>query len=184
MQYLVRTTLALSLLTACTTAQGQQPAQNFAPVAAQSVPEVPRKNDKPDFNGVWVMASYDLVWLPQEHDPPYTPEIKAEMERFRTRFDPKVDDPAQLCVRMGMPWRMLNRARDYPVEIYQNPDRIIMLVEREVGWRHPGHHHVEPHRAQHHQPAAALRIGGNHRTLDAEEASGVRRCGRYRHHDD
>lgn len=135
MQYLARTALAISLLTACSTAQGEQTAPVSAPVAAQSIPDVPRKNGKPDFNGVWVMASYDLVWLPQEHDPPYTPEIKAEMERFRTQFDPKVDDPAQLCVRMGMPWRMLNRARDYPVEIYQNPDRIIMLFEGHDDYR-------------------------------------------------
>ncbi|HQA17780.1 MAG TPA: hypothetical protein PK680_05280 [Novosphingobium sp.] len=135
MQYLARTALAFSLLTACTSAQGEQPAPISAPSAAQSVPDVPRKNGKPDFNGVWVMASYDLVWLPQEHNPPYTPEIQAEMDRFRTQFDPKVDDPAQLCVRMGMPWRMLNRARDYPVEIYQNPDRIIMLFEGHDDYR-------------------------------------------------
>lgn len=138
MQHLARAALAVSLLSACTLAQGESIAQKPpTPTASAtaSAAAIPTRNGKPNFNGVWVMASYDLVWLPQEHDPPYTPEIKAEMERYTTRFVPKQDDPAQLCVRMGMPWRMLNRARDYPVEIYQNPDRIIMLFEGHDDYR-------------------------------------------------
>lgn len=127
--------LAVTCLASCTVASGSPviPENQGSSQAAST--SLPMKNGKPDFNGVWVMASYDLVWLPQEHDPPYTAEVRAEMERYRTRFDPKKDDPAQFCVRMGMPWRMLNRARDYPVEIYQNPDRIIMLFEGHDDYR-------------------------------------------------
>lgn len=102
------------------------PTAAAAPAAAS---DIPMRNGKPNFNGVWTMAEYDLVYLPQEHNPPYTPEIQAQMDRYKTEFIPAVDEPAKFCVRMGMPWRMLNRARDYPIEIYQNPDRIIMLFE-------------------------------------------------------
>lgn len=97
--------------------------------------DIPMRDGKPNFNGVWTMAAYELVYLPQEHNPPYTPEIQAAMKRYKTEFDPVIDDPAKFCVRMGMPWRMLNRARDYPVEIYQNPDRIIMLFEGHDDYR-------------------------------------------------
>lgn len=132
--------IANGLLAACLAASSlSSPLRAEAPKTGESVAEpageVPMKNGHPNFNGVWVMASYDLVWLPQEHDPPYLPEIKAEMERYKTKFDIKRDDPAQFCVRMGMPWRMLNRARDYPVEVYQNPDRIIMLFEGHDDYR-------------------------------------------------
>lgn len=111
-----------------------EPQKTIAP-GVSATEGVPKKNGHPNFDGVWVMASYDLVWLPQEHDPPYLPAIKAEMDRYKGKFDIKRDDPAQFCVRMGMPWRMLNRARDYPVEIYQNPDRIIMLFEGHDDYR-------------------------------------------------
>ena len=84
---------------------------------------------RPNFNGIWVMADYDLVYRPEMHNPPYTPKARANMERYLREFDRTRDDPAQYCVLMGMPWRMLNLARDYPLEIYQTPDRVIMLFE-------------------------------------------------------
>jgi hypothetical protein len=34
-----------------------------------------------------------------------------------------------MCLSKGMPWPMLIRARDYPVEIYQTADRIVMMFE-------------------------------------------------------
>lgn len=127
--------LALYLLAASSAAPIAAQAVNNTNNTATSIYALPMKDGRPDFNGVWVMASYDLVWLPQEHEPPYTPEIKAEMERYHTQFVPKQDDPAQFCVRMGMPWRMLNRARDYPVEIYQTPQRVVMLFEGHDDYR-------------------------------------------------
>ncbi len=106
-----------------------------APAAAPAATDIPTRDGKPNFNGVWVMADYNLVYLPQEHNPPYTPEIQAQMDRYKTELDPVIDDPAKFCVRMGMPWRVLNRARDYPLEIYHNPDRIIMLFEGHDDYR-------------------------------------------------
>lgn len=106
-----------------------------APEISAAGDAFPSLEGVPDFNGVWVMADYDLVYLPQEHEPPYTPEAKANMDRYHSEFDPVQDDPAQFCVRMGMPWRMLNRARDYPVEIYQSGKRIIMLFEGHDDYR-------------------------------------------------
>lgn len=126
------TSLSTLLLAAC----AHHPAQ--ASQAAEPViltEELPRMNGRPDFNGVWVMADYDLVYLPQEHNPPYNAPTRANMERYRTEFNPVIDDPAQFCVRMGMPWRMLNRARDYPVEIYQTDQRVIMLFEGHDDYR-------------------------------------------------
>lgn len=129
---LTATAMSVALLAACAY-QPMAAAQDAPPVAQTD--GLPRLNGRPDFNGVWVMAAYDLVYLPQEHNPPYNARTQANMERYRTEFDPVVDDPAQFCVRMGMPWRMLNRARDYPVEIYQTDQRVIMLFEGHDDYR-------------------------------------------------
>lgn len=123
---------AVSLgITVCLLGASCASGQDATPDAAA----VPMRNGMPDFNGVWVMADYDLVYLPQEHNPPYTDETRANVERYRVQFEPVRDDPAQFCVRMGMPWRMLNRARDYPVEIYQTDQRVIMLFEGHDDYR-------------------------------------------------
>jgi hypothetical protein len=129
---LAATAMSALLLTAC----AHQPVQASEVVSTVAEPAtLPTLNGRPSFNGVWVMAAYDLVYLPQEHDPPYNEQTRANMERLRTVFDPVIDDPAQYCVRMGMPWRMLNRARDYPVEIYQTDQRVIMLFEGHDDYR-------------------------------------------------
>lgn len=117
--------LASALLVCATSicAQTNSPAVPAAPASQRPVAA------PVNFNGIWVMRDYADVLLPQEGEPPYTEEVKRRMHRFKTEFDLAVDDPARFCVAMGMPWRMLNRARDYPLEIYQTPDRIFILFE-------------------------------------------------------
>lgn len=82
----------------------------------------------PDFSGIWEMAKLEFVVIP-EVSGTLTSEAKAKADLFKSRFDPVIDDPAKVCLIKGMPWTMLTRARNYPVEIYQTPDRIFMTFE-------------------------------------------------------
>lgn len=81
-----------------------------------------------DFSGVWEGARLELVVLPEVAGK-MTPEAQARADRFRQLADPVRDDPAKVCLVKGMPWTMLGRARNYPAEIVQYPDRIFMTFE-------------------------------------------------------
>jgi hypothetical protein len=95
-----------------------------------AVPEAPAKAAVPDFSGVWEMAKLELVLLPEVAGAAtLTPEAKAARDQFEQKFDKAIDDPAKVCLIKGMPWTMLTRARNYPVEIYQNADRLFMTFE-------------------------------------------------------
>ena len=82
-----------------------------------------------DFGGVWEIAGLEMVVRPDFGKPPYTPEAQQWVDDYARLMDPKVDDPAQFCDIKGMPWTFLSRARTYPVEIYQTPDRVVMFFE-------------------------------------------------------
>lgn len=81
-----------------------------------------------DFSGVWETAKLELVVLPEVAGK-MTPEAQARADLFRKLSDPVRDDPAKVCLIKGMPWTMLGRARNYPTEIIQYPDRIFMVFE-------------------------------------------------------
>ena len=81
-----------------------------------------------DFSGVWETAKLELVVLPEVAGK-MTPEAQARADLFRKLADPVRDDPAKVCLIKGMPWTMLGRARNYPTEIVQYPDRIFMVFE-------------------------------------------------------
>lgn len=81
-----------------------------------------------DFSGVWESARIDLVLLP-EVSGQLTPEAQQLAEIAAQHGRPQEDDPARFCVVKGMPWSMLIRARNYPVEVIQYPDRIFMVFE-------------------------------------------------------
>lgn len=93
-------------------------AASAAPVAART-----------DFNGVWEIVGLEQVVRPDFGKPPYTPAAQKWVDDYARLMDPKVDDPAQFCDIKGMPWTFLSRARTYPVEIYQTPDRAVMFFE-------------------------------------------------------
>ncbi len=134
MSALLQNIAAAALMATCLTpmAACASPQQTAATPVEQATPT---QAAHPDFTGVWVMASFDMVTLPQSGNPPYTPEVQANMDRYKRDFDVVKDDPAQFCVRMGMPYRMLNRARDYPVDIYQTDKRIVLLFEGHDDYR-------------------------------------------------
>lgn len=81
-----------------------------------------------DFSGVWETAKLELVVLPEVAGE-MTPEARKRADLFRAKADPVIDDPAKVCLIKGMPWTMLGRARNYPAEIVQYPDRIFMVFE-------------------------------------------------------
>lgn len=105
-----------------------------APLAAgtdaggEAVAEAPPAAARADYSGVWETARLELVVLPEVAGS-MTPEAQARADLFRKRFDPAADDTAKVCMIKGMPWTMLSRARNYPVEIVQYPDRIFMTFE-------------------------------------------------------
>lgn len=82
-----------------------------------------------DFGGVWQMAEYAYTVRAELNDPKFTDKARRWQEEFRRDRDPTVDDPNKSCIVKGMPWTMTSRARDYPTEIYQTGDRIIMIFE-------------------------------------------------------
>lgn len=84
-----------------------------------------------DFNGVWQVADATLVIRPDVTGAPYTPQAKQQIDDYKSKFDTIKDDPAKFCSVKGMPWTMLSRARDYPVEVYQTADRVVMFFEFE-----------------------------------------------------
>lgn len=94
--------------------------------AATLAAQVPAKTD---FNGVWEIAALELVVRPDFGKPPYTPAAQKWVDDYGRLMDPKVDDPAQFCDVKGMPWTFLSRARTYPVEIYQTPERVVVFFE-------------------------------------------------------
>lgn len=125
----------------CWTIIGTLAAALAAPVAAAEAPASPAAaapasqlranmpNAGPvDFSGVWETAKLELVVLPEVAGK-MTPEAQARADLFRKLADPVRDDPAKVCLIKGMPWTMLGRARNYPTEIIQYPDRIFMVFE-------------------------------------------------------
>ena len=83
----------------------------------------------PDFSGVWKLADPARVVMPETNGT-LTPEAKANLEHFRKYYKGEDADPAvKVCLAKGMPWTSLIRARDYPVDIYQTKDRVIMTFE-------------------------------------------------------
>lgn len=88
-----------------------------------------------DFSGVWEMARLDYTVLPDENSPKFTPQARARLDYFARHFDPLEEGPPRFCFVKGMPWTMLFRARTYPMEIYQTPQRLFLSFEPYDGKR-------------------------------------------------
>ena len=84
---------------------------------------------RPDFSGVWTSPGAEYVHLPEQTKPKFTAQAAANLAHYETNYDIGKDDPAVVCFLKGMPWTVLMRPRDYPVEIYQTPDRVFMFFE-------------------------------------------------------
>lgn len=121
--------LALLAAPLCANSAPANPAPpEAAPVSVTAVEATPSES-RPNFAGVWQLASPERVILP-EFNGQLTPEAAANRQHFRDNYHGDDADPAiKVCLSKGMPWTALIRARDYPVEIYQTADRIIMMFE-------------------------------------------------------
>lgn len=89
-----------------------------------------------DFSGVWRIVDFSEVVRPEDANPQYTEEALRRIENFTSNYDEAVDTPAKFCYHIGMPWSMVSRARDYPTEIYQTPDRVVLFHEGMDMYRH------------------------------------------------
>ena len=92
----------------------------LVPLGANAVPI--------DFSGMWVPAEQKLVIRPDMNNPKYTDKSQQEIDRLKTDFDLKTDDPGRFCLPNGMPWIVATRA-PFSVEILQQPQQIYMLYE-------------------------------------------------------
>lgn len=101
-------------------AQAQQPSGVAISRSQSAVPT--------DFSGVWESVGVDFVLIP-EASGQLTPEAQRWADLAEGKTDTDRDDPARFCLAKGMPWTMLIRARTYPVEIVQYPDRLFMTFE-------------------------------------------------------
>lgn len=104
--------------------------QNTTPPA--SVAQAPASQAKAlpaDFNGVWRIVAYDEVLRTEDSNPEYTDEGLRRIRNFKDHYNEAEDTPGKFCYHVGMPWTMLTRARDYPTEIYQTPDRVVLFHE-------------------------------------------------------
>lgn len=83
----------------------------------------------PDFSGMWISAGSEYVKMVEANNPKFTPQALANLAYYEKHFNPATEEPVIVCLLKGMPWTMLLRPRDYPVEIYQTRDRLIMFFE-------------------------------------------------------
>ncbi|MGE3530963.1 MAG: hypothetical protein AB7I12_04160 [Steroidobacteraceae bacterium] len=99
---------------------------------------IPQANDNAEsaslhapanFNGVWETIDISLVKWPNEDYANYTDLILKRVEDYKKIFHMTADESGKLCYYRGMPWVMLNKARNFPTEIYQTDDRVILFVE-------------------------------------------------------
>lgn len=82
-----------------------------------------------DFNGMWFVTEYDEIKRPNEDNAPFTEETIRRQTTYQQHFDPVTESAVIYCNPIGMPWAMLARARDYPREVFQTPDRIVIFFE-------------------------------------------------------
>ena len=119
---------ALTLAAASASHAAAPAATTPAPPAPTAAPAASVEKH-PDFSGVWQLASPERIVTPDQTGE-FTPEAKANLEHFRKFYHGDDADPAaSVCLNKGLPWSALIRARDYPTEIYQTPDRIIVMLE-------------------------------------------------------
>lgn len=85
--------------------------------------------ETPSFSGIWQSADLELVVMPGGDNPPYTQWARDNITHYNKHYDPVVADTAKVCLLKGMPYTMLLRPRDYPVEIIQTEDYVVMSFE-------------------------------------------------------
>lgn len=77
--------------------------------------------DEPDLSGIWLPDPSSAEPWPAQL--PLTSVARDAM----ARFDPAEHDPTSFCMPLGTPRNMLQT--EYPLEIVQTPDRIVIIVQ-------------------------------------------------------
>ncbi len=84
--------------------------------------------ERPDFTGVWRLASPPMTSAQGYPDLDFTPEGAGRIAAYRALVDPAGANPTQYCVTHGMPEMMMGGG-GYPLEVIQKPDQVTMISE-------------------------------------------------------
>jgi len=96
----------------------------------------------PDFSGVWVAYGAGPLPLlgtpPNDSKLPFTAEGRRKVQALRAIIGNGEDRPGNYCLGSGMPESMLfsGATGQYPMEIVQRPDLILILYESHMEVRH------------------------------------------------
>ncbi len=95
-----------------------------------AAPAHAQEAERPDFTGVWELASPPMTRTNQYPDLPFTEEGLTHIEAHRALVDPRGENPGMYCVIAGMP-EMMMAAGGYPMEVIQKPDQVTLISENE-----------------------------------------------------
>lgn len=83
---------------------------------------------RPDFTGIWQLASPPMTSAQGYPELPLTPEGRALVDAHRALVDPVGENPTLWCVTHGMPEMMMGGG-GYPLEIIHKDDQVTMISE-------------------------------------------------------
>ena len=101
-----------------------------------------KRTAHPDFSGVWIESGapgpIQLGTPRTVTELPFTAEGKSKVAAFRALLGPQEDRPGNYCLGSGMPESMLfsGITGQYPMEIVQSSDLILVLYESHSEVRH------------------------------------------------
>jgi hypothetical protein len=83
---------------------------------------------RPDFTGIWQLASRPMTSAQGYPEVPLTPQGRALVDAHRALVDPVGENPTLWCVTHGMPEMMMGGG-GYPLEIIHKSDQVTMISE-------------------------------------------------------
>jgi len=83
---------------------------------------------RPDFTGVWQLASPPMTSAQGYPELDLTPEGQRQVDIYRNLVDPVGDSPTLWCVTHGMPEMMMGGG-NYPLEVIHKPDQVTLINE-------------------------------------------------------
>jgi catechol 2,3-dioxygenase-like lactoylglutathione lyase family enzyme len=108
------------LVAACAGQPASSGAEGGASDASGSIPRLP--DGKPDLTGVWGQEGFGDDYGLADLEAAYTPEARAQMEKFV-----EADDPLFRCLPYGVPRAML--ASPWPFQIVHRQGMMVVLTE-------------------------------------------------------
>ena len=83
---------------------------------------------RPDFTGVWQLASPPMTSAQGYPELDLTPAGQRKVDAYRSLVDPVGDSPTLWCVTHGMPEIMMGGG-GYPLEVIHKPDQVTLINE-------------------------------------------------------